>query len=835
MVRTSIHKLFGAWCIRTASCARIQVVQEQHVVEAYCQNSDGITGYEFSHYGTWERTEHSTDSCTTAQCCADMCSDNVACVAFAHSVVTHRCYNFEGSLGARSHSGSVFRNEASSFHSYWRCDGHREDNREGLFITAPPDGLFEPPEVRHYRDAQVPSLEHTERWEETLRAVPLEGAADVSVEVDLAAQFCALAYGVNSDVQVLATRIGPAVLQVEIHGTEDFEEGAHVVVYFYRLSQGGVGVVLAYKGSTGDLDFAANFHHASLHNGTLQWNAPLFSEDTGKPTDLNQREEDATCHPGFLDYKGTLDEAMRDWDMRSITRILNGEWGAPGAPNFLSWLRAGHWRWCIVVGHSLGAGMAAIVSTDLAVRTRRQVLLVTMAAPMAGNQAFVATQNAQVGPGGGLRIFNRADTVPLTGSTQSMVQGGFNPSQMHGGLPVELQGSFISLPAHTDFTIATNVTGSITRALFRMPGPTGYDPRAFHAGEEANQLSGAGVGSLRPPLIPPQVLYHDDVHTPSVAEVEQWQRVMQNAQTRNPEAEMTVVDLSVQFAMLSYSRNDGSSVRVLPLADDVVELQFHGANLSASEGLHLVTYIYRLPEGGVAVVLSFKGHTGYESITNSMRLLNTDDEINAQGTLLFPDTTGFIERLAFSAPRLVDFVQQAKVHPQFAQEKAELDQQMGGLTALTLAPVFRDWGISFSEPNFLDWLHAGHWRWCAVVGNGAGGAVAAIKAVELGVLTGKQPVLATLGAPTAGNTAFASSQSEFVSPSGGFRIFNNWDVFPNMGSDVDRRHAGHAVELPGQVFDRAPLVAHSRYTVLSNVLGQPSWVTFDFPTVLYNP
>ena len=121
------------------------------------------------------------------------------------------------------------------------------------------------------------------------------------------------------------------------------------------------------------------------------------------------------------------------------------------------------------------------------------------------------------------------------------------------------------------------------------------------------------------------------------------------------------------------------------------------------------------------------------------------------------------------------------------------------------------------------------------MGNGAGGAVAAIEAVELGVLTGKQPVLATLGAPTAGNTAFASSQSEFVSPRGGFRIFNNWDVFPNEGSDVDRRHAGRAVELPGQVFDRAPLAAHSRYTVLSNVSGQHSWVTFDFPTVMYNP
>lgn len=835
MVRISTHSLLGAWSIGIVSCARIQIIQEAQVAEGYCKNSDSIMGYEYSHDGTWEHTEHSEESCAIAQGCADMCSNSAGCVAFAHSTLTHRCYIFRGSLGARSSSGSTFRNEPSSFRAYWRCDGHREENDGGLFISGPPDGLFDAPAVRLYRDAQVPSLEHTERWEAALQAVPHEGAADVSVEVDLAAQFCALAYGVNSDVQVLATRVGPEVLQVEIHGTEDFEEGAHVVVYLYRLSQGGIGVVLSYKGSTGDLDFAANFHHASIQNGTVQFNAPLFSEITGRPTDLNQMEEDATCHPGFLDYKGTLDEAMRAWDMQSISRILNDEWGAPAAPNFLSWLRAGHWRWCIVTGHSLGAGLAAIVSTDLAVRTRRQVLLATMAAPMAGNQAYVATQNAQVGPHGGLRIMNRADTVPLTGSIETMLQGGLNPSQMHGGLPVVLHGSFVPLPAHTDFTIATNVTGQITRVLYRMPGPTGYDPRAFRAGEDANELSDAGAGSLSPPLIPPQVLYHGDVQTPSVAEVNNWHQLTQNTRTRSPEEEMAVVDLSVRYAMLSYSRNDGLPAKEHLLANDVVELQFHDADSSASEGLHLVTYIYKLPEGGVGVVLSFKGHTGIESVTNSVQLLNTDDEIDAQGTLLFPDTSGFINRLASSAPRFVDLVRQAKVHPQFAQEKVQLDQQMDAWSMLTLAPVLRDWGVPSSEPNFLDWLRAGHWSWCAIVGNGAGGAVAAITAVELSVHSGKQPVLATLGAPTAGNTAFASIQTEFVSPAGGFRIFNNWDVFPNQGSDVSRRHAGRAVELPGQAFDRAPISAHSRYTVLSSISDQLSWVTFAFPTVIYNP
>merc|ERR1719223_2534784 len=112
----------------------------------------------------------------------------------------------------------------------------------------------------------------------------------------------------------------------------------------------------------------------------------------------------------------------------------------------------------------------------------------------------------------------------MTGSIATMLEGVFSGTQLHGGLPVRLQGSFSFDPlvAHTDFTIATNITGRITQSLYRMPGPTGYDPQAFRADEDADHLPGAGAGSLRPPLIPPEVLQMDDMQTPSVAEAKQW-------------------------------------------------------------------------------------------------------------------------------------------------------------------------------------------------------------------------------------------------------------------------------------------------------------------------
>ena len=147
MVKVTVQGFLAAVGIGTACGARIQIHDQEQAAEPYCANSDGITGYGFSHLGAWDDFV-SDGQCTDAQCCADTCSVAADCVAFAHSTTTRLCYTFQGSLGATTNSGSV-----SSFRAYWRCGG-------GGTVMVP-----------NFPTSTSPAAERTAGWDAT--ALPL--------------------------------------------------------------------------------------------------------------------------------------------------------------------------------------------------------------------------------------------------------------------------------------------------------------------------------------------------------------------------------------------------------------------------------------------------------------------------------------------------------------------------------------------------------------------------------------------------------------------------------------------------------------------------------------
>lgn len=216
--------------------------------------------------------------------------------------------------------------------------------------------------------------------------------------------------------------------------------------------------MMAFKGSTANAeDWRHNVSFLTLNSagglsGSLSFGVDLFrqSEQSGDDPGCLQGVQ---CHGGFLKYKRTLDERMRQFPMAPLQGLL-AEWGAPcDAPHFWAWLQSGVWRWCVVTGHSLGGAMATIAATELAVQAAKPTLLATLGSAIVGNEAFVNLQNKVVHPAGGLRIFNTGDPVPHLGYSGIRITS----STAHGGQPVPLRGRFVhsldSYHLHLRFTV----------------------------------------------------------------------------------------------------------------------------------------------------------------------------------------------------------------------------------------------------------------------------------------------------------------------------------------------------------------------------------------------
>lgn len=306
-----------------------------------------------------------------------------------------------------------------------------------------------------YQRVGIPSNEEAVAWAEALQAVPAAGGrTDVGAAVDLATRFCLLAYTRNCAVAAQSVLLHsrqsglPEAIELQFHGSDDYERGAHLVAYIYRLdgsasaaTPGGVGVVLAYKGSTANAeDWKHNFRFLSRKRGgeragAMSFGRHLFQRPVRSPG--GRLCDDVQCHSGFLMYKRTLDDRMRQFSKAPLRGQL-ARWGVPSdAPHFLSWLNSGAWSWCAVVGHSLGGAMAAIAATELGVRAGKPTLLATLGCPIPGNLGFVELQDECVLPAGGLRIHNTADPVPHLGYSACRVAA----AASHGGLEVRLHRS----------------------------------------------------------------------------------------------------------------------------------------------------------------------------------------------------------------------------------------------------------------------------------------------------------------------------------------------------------------------------------------------------------
>jgi len=357
-----------------------------------------------------------------------------------------------------------------------------------------------------YKRTPIPTPQEVACMAAELISVDATGPVDVAYPVDMCLRFALLAYARNNAgvryhfLESLVTGEVEAI-EVQLHGTDDFRAGAHAALYIYRLKEGGVEVVLSYKGSTLNVeDWAHNLCFVNVEDDmSLHLGTPLFSD----VQDASENVQNAKVHTGFQAYKRSLDDRMKGFSMEPLLELLH-QWGAATEHGDLySWLhsRGASWKRCTVVGHSLGGAMAAMAAVELAIRGRdaqgrgKTVMLTTFAAPAAGNEAFVALQNELVGPCGGLRIYNKGDTVPMLGYKGVAVRptkDNLTGSKYHGGLKVPLWGKAVNqvdpYHIHLRFTVPSDVNLGIKGAnsskapqrqwvTCKFPGTT-YKPSA---------------------------------------------------------------------------------------------------------------------------------------------------------------------------------------------------------------------------------------------------------------------------------------------------------------------------------------------------------------------
>ena len=185
-------------------------------------------------------------------------------------------------------------------------------------------------------------------------------------------------------------------IQSSRHRRGNMDDTGHLVAYIIKL-QGGVGIVLSYKGSTNMADWKANMK--------------TFSKKMFPDSD----KEEVMVHNGFLQHKERLDKRMLQAKMAPIAKLLS-TWGVSPFENFRDFLLSGQWKWCICVGHSLGGAMSAIAALELAVYgAGNPVYAIGIGTAIPGNQQFSWLMDKHVRPKGGLRIANEGDAIAFMG------------------------------------------------------------------------------------------------------------------------------------------------------------------------------------------------------------------------------------------------------------------------------------------------------------------------------------------------------------------------------------------------------------------------------------
>eukprot|EP00929_Paragymnodinium_shiwhaense_P019516 TRINITY_DN13271_c0_g1_i3.p2 TRINITY_DN13271_c0_g1~~TRINITY_DN13271_c0_g1_i3.p2 ORF type:complete len:147 (+),score=22.28 TRINITY_DN13271_c0_g1_i3:56-442(+) len=114
------------------------------------------------------------------------------------------------------------------------------------------------------------------------------------------------------------------VVELQFHGTGNRQNGAHAVVYMYKVPGGGVGVVISYKGSTlNPSDW--------VHNVQVWSPEYLLQGRSLKRAQRDQKPEGyAQVHKGFLKYKRSLDHKMQKFSMHHLAETL-ASWGGAQA------------------------------------------------------------------------------------------------------------------------------------------------------------------------------------------------------------------------------------------------------------------------------------------------------------------------------------------------------------------------------------------------------------------------------------------------------------------------------------------------------------------------
>jgi len=358
-----------------------------------------------------------------------------------------------------------------------------------------------------YTKVQLPSVPEVERWVHALSAVPAEGSADVTLPVDYTLRFEMLSYLRNcgEEAQSLVLRSQTTnsddVVELQFHGTKNHDAGAHAVAYLYRLSSGGVGAVLCFKGTTcNSSDWGKDLKIWKAIDGDITKGLTngmhLFPDGAGLAGD-------AQVHPGYFDYYQTILARMKAFSVEHLQPLLQ-QWqfsdsGLPVAgtnsevTNFLSWLQSGAWEWCVFVGHSMGGAMASYAATELAVHSKKTTMLSTSGTPGCGNADFLRLQNELLLPAGGLRIHNHGDVVTMTGYSGLALRSN---RKCHAGRSVVLWPRLMHrldpYHNHLRFNIPSDVFGQPLSVTYKFPGWT-YDPAAEHSDAESFSTNFLGM------------------------------------------------------------------------------------------------------------------------------------------------------------------------------------------------------------------------------------------------------------------------------------------------------------------------------------------------------
>jgi len=338
------------------------------------------------------------------------------------------------------------------------------------------------------------------------------------------------------------------------------------------------------------------------------------------------------------------------------------------------------------------------------------------------------------------------------------------------------------------------------------------------------------------------MLSYNKVQVPSIMEVERWVQELRGVPKEGSVDVSNVVDYTLRFEMLSYLRNSGQEAQSLVLkcqasnSNELIEFQFHGTD-NYDCGAHAVVYLYKLPTGGIGVVLSFKGTTANSSDWGSnlkiWRAKDDDLERITKGTPLF---TQHAHGLA----------SEARVHPGYFEYYQSIVKCMKRFSIAHLQPLLDQWQTSSSgvaKTDLWSWLHSGaNWQWCALVGQSMGGALASYAATDIALISGKPTLLSTSGTPGCGNIEFLQLQNELLQPHGGLRIHNHGDIVTMTGYSglalrwSSKCHAGRSVVLTPKMRYRVdPYHLHQRYQVTSDIFGTRLLVTYKFPGFTYDP